>query len=153
MVKIGQESKAWTNQAKTAILSTLTEKLISGKRLYFDELHRSLNFVGLTEPRPEGGLRIHLLTASQLKSNFSQTYLKMQLEDNDPKAKAAWTEEDRALWQNVRLLQDKLKAKTPTQLFNKVGKKLFASEQEFYKSFPPETSIQFFEKPYIDLDF
>ncbi len=137
---------------ETAILSTLVDKLLTRQRLYFDDLHRSLNFIGLTETLPEGGIRIHLLTATQLKDHFQNTYSKLQGESQDPKFRSSWSEEDQKLWGNIQSLQNKLKAHSPTQLVRKVGVKLFTSEEEFYKSFPAETNVQFFERPYFDVE-
>jgi hypothetical protein len=72
-------------ETENTLLRVLLDKLHSPRRVYFDDLARSLSFVKRIEPLQGPVYKVYLMTAIDLKTFFSNVTAKLRDEGENPK--------------------------------------------------------------------
>ncbi|MDP3973865.1 MAG: helix-turn-helix domain-containing protein [Candidatus Daviesbacteria bacterium] len=121
------------------LLNYITSTILDKKRLHFETLQKELFSDERITDAPEGGKRLKVYQAAELKDMFRSAFRKVEGEAQSEELRSLWSEQDEKLWDNVQCSINVLTKGNTKVFITRILQKISAAEREFYKnSLPPE---------------
>ena len=129
----GEEKRS---EEETKILEVIVTSLLSSARLRFDELQRQLYLRG-RDKQVLGGKMYFIYQPQELKDKFVLAFTKMREEAEIAHLREVWSEAEKALWEKVQSLQQRLSGYDIEDFKRKVKLEIDRAERQFYRDNPP----------------